>query len=109
MAKTKKSIIKDIKKIISEWGSFGSGEVEQGGETYSPCVNSMGGLVALAEYFTANKVKVNVYEPKSISSDAMHDYEVQYEDLPKDVLEEILTLCEQYEADQLKTEKRISD
>ena len=109
MAKTKKSIIKDIKKIISEWGSFGSGEVEQGGETYSPCVNSMGGLVALAEYFKIDGVDVNVYEPESISSDSIHEYEVEYEDLPKDVLEEILTLCEQYEAEQLKTEKRISD
>lgn len=109
MAATKKFIIKKIKAIISEWGAFGSGEVEQGGETYSPCVNSMGGLVALAEYFKANEVEVNVYEPESISSDSMHDYKVAYEDLPKDVLEEILFLCEQYEADQLKTEKRISD
>ena len=109
MAKTKKSIIKDIKKIISEWGVFGSGEVEQGGETYSPCVNSMGNLVALAEYFNIDDVQVNVYNPSGFSSDAIDDYRVAYEDLPKDVLEEISTLCEQYEAEQLKTEKRISD
>jgi hypothetical protein len=30
-----------------------------------------------------------------------------YEDLSEDVLEEILFLCEQWEADELQTEKRI--
>jgi hypothetical protein len=103
----KPTIIKHIKRIIEEWGAFGSGEIEGSlGETYSPCVNSMGGLVALAEYFKPNEVEVNVYDPESFSSDAMHTYTVSYEDLSKDALEEILTLAEQYEADQIKTEKR---
>jgi len=106
MAKTKKSIIKDIKKIISEWGSFGIGEVEFGD---SPCINSMGDLVALAEYFNYNSVDIRVYDSGSGDCDSIHEYEVKYEDLPKDVLEEILFICEQYETDQLKTEKRISD
>jgi hypothetical protein len=39
----------------------------------------------------------------------MHTYTVSYEDLSKDALEEILTLAEQYEADQIKTEKRCSN
>lgn len=109
MARTKKSIIKDIKKILSEWGTFGSGEVEQGGETYSPCINSMGDLVALAEYFNYNSVDIRVYDSGSGDCDSIHEYEVKYEELAKDVLEEILFICEQYEADCLKTEKRISN
>ena len=109
MAATKKSIIKKIKKIITEFGVFGVGEVEQGGETYSPCINSMGNLVSLAEYFNNNDVEVNVYDSSSFSSDEISSYTVSYEDLPLSVLEEILELCEQYEVDQLKTEKRISN
>jgi hypothetical protein len=106
----KRTIIKRIQKIIQEWGAFGSGEVEGSlGETYSPCVNSMGGLVGLAEYFKLNEVEVNVYEPESFSSDPIHTYTEAYENLSKDALEDILNLCEQYDAIQYKTQKRISN
>jgi hypothetical protein len=103
----KPTIIKRIQRIIREWGAFGSGEVEGSlGETYSPCVNSMGNLVALAENFDSDGVEVNVYKPSGFSSDPIDTYNVSYEDLDKDVLLEILTLAEQYEADQLKTKQR---
>jgi hypothetical protein len=106
----KPTIIKHIQRIIEEWGAFGSGEVEGSlGETYSPCVNSMGNLVALAENFYSDDVEVNVYNPSGFSSDPIDTYNVSYEDLGKDVLLEILTLAEQYEADQLKTEKRCAN
>jgi hypothetical protein len=65
--------------------------------------------VGLAEYFKQQGVQVNVYMPSGFSSDPEDEYDVDYEDLDKDVLEEILILCEEYEADQLKTEKRISN
>jgi hypothetical protein len=106
MAKTKKSIIKKIKTIISEFGIFGSGEVEPNN---SPLVNEMGGLIGLAEYFRHNSVEVSVYDTSSMSSDSIHDYEVKYEDLSINVLEEILFIAEQYEAEQIKTEKRITN
>jgi hypothetical protein len=103
----KPTIIKNIKRIIQEWGAFGSGEIEGSlGETYSPCVNSMGNLVALAEYFNPNEVEVNIYNPSGFSSDPIDSYTVSYEDLPKDVLEEILDLCEAYDVDQFKTKQR---
>ena len=106
----KKTIIKRIQRIIQDWGAFGSGEVEGSlGETYSPCVNSMGGLVGLAEYFNLYNVEVNVYEPESFSSDPIHTYTEDYENLSKDVLLEILDIAEAYDVDQYKTEKRISD
>lgn len=106
----KKKIIKRIQRIIQEWGAFGSGEVEGSmGETYSPCVNSMGCAVALAEYFKLNEVDVNVYNSDSFSCDPIHTYTEVYWNLSKDVLEDILNLCEQYDAIQYKTEKRISD
>jgi hypothetical protein len=106
----KRTIIKKIKSIIREWGSFDSNEVEGSmGETYSPCVNTMDALVGLAEYFNLSEVRVNVYNTASHSSDPIHDYTVSYEDLPKDVLLEILDLCDQYDVIQHKTEKRISN
>jgi hypothetical protein len=103
----KPTIIKHIKRIIEEWGAFGSGEVEGSlGETYSPCVNSMGGLVALAEYFNLNEVEVNIYQPSGFSSDPIDSYTVSYEDLSKDALEEILDLCDQYDVNNFKTKQR---
>jgi len=105
----KKTIIKRIKSIIENYGAFGSGEVEQGGVSYSTCVNEMGHLVALAEYFKGTGVEVYIYDPHSFSSDPIDDYELTYEELSKEVLEEILTIAELYEVDQEKTLKRISN
>jgi hypothetical protein len=96
----KEQIIEEIKKIIVEVGGFGIGEVEEDGISYSPCVNEMGNLVALAEEFNLNEVEVNVYNPNSFSSDPIDDYTLTYEELDKDVLEEILALCEQYKESQ---------
>ena len=100
----KEEIIKKIKEIIAEFGGFYVGEIEAQGI----CVNEMGNFVAIAEGFF-KEVEVNVYEPSSFSSDSVDDYTLTYEELSKDVLEEILFLCEHYEADQLKTEKRIAN
>jgi len=99
----KQKLIEKIKSIINEWGSFSVGEVEA---DCSPCVNSMGGLVALAEHFNAENVGIEVYEPTSFSSDSQESYTMTYEELEVDVLEEILTLAEQYEASEYKTFKR---
>ena len=105
----KADIIKNIRTIIERCGNFGSGEVEIGGETSSPCVNSMGGLVALAEYFTRDEVDIEVYEPDSMSSDSMHSYKMEYKELDEDTLIKILEMAEYFEADQEKTAKRIED
>ena len=103
----KKTIIKNIRKIITEFGGFYVGEVGEM-EAQGICVNEMGNFVAIAEGFF-KEVEVNVYEPSSFSSDSVDDYTLTYEELSKDVLEEILFLCEHYEADQLKTEKIIAN
>ena len=102
----KRTVIKNIKKIINKFGAFDVNEI--GAET-SPCVGELGNYVGLAEYFKPTGVQVNVYMPSGFSSDPEDEYDVDYEDLDKDILEEILILCEEYEAEQLKTEKRISN
>jgi hypothetical protein len=103
---SKKQTIKAIQKIINEFGSFTTGELQA---EVSPCVGAMGKFVALAEQFRQNVVDVSVYEPAGFSSDPIDEYEATYEELTADVLEEILILAEQFEAESLKTEKRISN
>ena len=101
----KRTIIKKIKSIIENYGSFNIGEVDG---VDGICVNEMGNLVALAEYFS-DDVEVSVYDPTGFSSDPLDSYNVDYEDLSKEVLEEILFLADLYETDQEKTLKRISN
>ena len=63
----------------------------------------MGNFVAIAEGFF-DEVEVNVYEPRSFSSDAVDDYTLTYEELDTDVLKEILVICEQYKKEQKEEE-----
>ena len=102
----KKKIIKRIKSIIENYGTFNIGEV---GGADGICVNEMGNLVALVEYFNGTTVEVEVYDPNSFSSDSISSYELTYEELDKDTLEQILFVAEMYETDQEKTLKRISN
>jgi hypothetical protein len=102
----KKKIIKRIKSIIENYGTFNIGEVV-GADGI--CVNEMGNLVALVEYFNGTTVEVEVYETSSFSSDSISSYELTYEELDKDTLEQILFIAEMYETDQEKTLKRISN
>jgi len=99
----KRTIIKRIKSIIENYGTFNIGEVE-GADGI--CVNEMGNLVALAEYFNGTTIEVNVFDPNSFSSDPIDDYELTYEELDKDTLEQILFIAELFETDQEKTIKR---
>ena len=99
----KRTIIKKIKTIIENYGTFNIGEVE-GADGI--CVNEMGNLVALVEYFNGTTIEVNVYDPNSFSSDPISDYELTYEELDKDTLEQILFIAELFETDQEKTIKR---
>ena len=102
----KRTIIKRIKTIIEKHETFSIGEVE-GADGI--CVNEMGNLVALVEYFNGTTIEVNVYDPNSFSSDPISDYELTYEELDKDTLEQILFVAELFETDQEKTLKRCAN
>jgi hypothetical protein len=99
----KRTIIKKIKSIIAEHGSFTTADVEANG---SPCIASLGkDTHQLAEEFFQHKVKAVIYVHETETSE---DF-IAYEDLSKDVLEDILLLAEDYEAEQIRTEKRCSN
>ena len=102
----KEKIIKQIKNIIANYGTFSIGEVD-GADGI--CINGMGNLVALVEYFNGTTIEVNIYDANSFSSDPIDDYELTYEELDKEILEQILFVAELYETDQEKTLKRISN
>lgn len=102
----KKTIIKRIKSIIENYGTFSIGEVD-GADGI--CVNEMGNLVALAEHFNIDGIVANIYDPTSFSSDEIDTYVLYYEELSKEVLSEILFVAELYETDQEKTLKRCAN
>jgi hypothetical protein len=99
----KENVIEAIRKIIERHGDFSIADVE--GES-SPLINSMGkDNVQLAERFYLNSVDAITY----VHETEVSDDSISYRDLDVDVLEEILTLAQNYEADSLQTEKRIQD
>jgi hypothetical protein len=98
--------IKRITDILKVNGCFSIGELE--GDN-SILVGTLGNYVGLAEYFTEDYAEVNVYEPRSSSSDPIDTYEESYWGLDENVLDDVLLLCEQWEAESIRTEKRISD
>lgn len=98
----KRTIIKNIKRIIDNYGSFSVAEVE--GES-SPLINSMGkDSHVLAERFGSSVTGVTYVHETEIDEN-----EYEYEELSKDTLEEILTLAEIYETEQEKTIKRCAN
>lgn len=104
----KQVVIKSIKKILGVEGCFSVGELDEMNDQ-SITIGTLGNYVGLIEYFTEDYVEVNVYEPRSTSSDAIDSYTLFYEDLEEDILGDVLLLCEQWQAQNIKTEKRISD
>ena len=103
----KEELIKRITDILNINGCFSIGELE--GETPSICVGTLGNYVGLAEYFTQDYVEVNVYDPYSMSSDPIDTYETSYDKLSDEILDEIHFIVEQWEAECIRTEKRISN
>ena len=62
----KSELIERITDILKVNGCFSIGELEV---ENSVCVGTLGNYVGLAEYFTEDYVDINVYEPRSTSSD----------------------------------------
>lgn len=102
----KEAKIAQIVKIITEWGSTSVCEREL---ESSPCLNSIGNgknnISELVEQFFADSVETVVYQDETTLS--YNNY--SYDELPEEIIDEILEIVEEYEADMLKTEKRCQD
>lgn len=100
----KKEIISQIRTIIENYGSFTTFDVDADS---SPIIGTLGSAFMLAENFELNGVDGYLY----LNGDENErDIEfILYENLSLDCLEEILLLAQSYEAEEMKTEKRISN
>jgi hypothetical protein len=92
-----------IKKVIGDWGATSCCERER---DHSPSMNSLAGgrVCELVEQFYADGVETVVYDDQTELD--WNNY--KYEELSDDVINEIVEIMEDYEADMLKTEKRCS-
>lgn len=90
----KAEIIKNIKTIIEDYGSFNTAEVNA---EQSPCIASLGKTCQLAEAFYKDKVEVVTYT--NDRDDGSSDY-IAYEEIKVAQLKEILELAKQYKEQQ---------
>jgi hypothetical protein len=102
----KKETISYIKKLIKENGSFAIGQCD--GMESLPAVNTMGELMALAEHFYENEVEINIYS-RFTGDPIGNPYYLPYESLSMELLQEIEFLCDNWDAQNYQTEKRISN
>jgi hypothetical protein len=90
-----------IVKVLGDWGGTSTCELEL---DHSPVINSMAGgnIAELVEEFTVNGVSAVTYDDDM--EIGWNDY--NYDELSDDVLDEIVEIMENYEADMEKTQKR---
>ena len=102
----KTSKINYIQSVIQRWGATSSFELELDG---SPCISSTGSnknnTSQLVERFNLADVLVVIYNNET----EIDENNVDYEELPNEIIDEICGIMEDYEADQLQTEKRCAD
>lgn len=96
--------IRFIKRVINDWGETSCCELEL---DHSPCITSTGNgggnVCELVEQFHADGVESIVYD-----DDVEVEYNnYDYEDLDDDIIEEIVFIMEEYEAQSMKDEERI--
>lgn len=92
-----------IKKVLSDWGMTSTADLELDS---SPMYNSIGSNhVMLIEEFTQDYVRVVEYVHENI----VDEWELSYEELSDELIDEIYNIIEGYEADQEKTWKRCQD
>ncbi len=97
---TKKAIIKKIQAIIKEHGSFTTADVMADS---SPSVGALKGINQLAESFYFDNAEIVTYDRRD---DEIDSERMDYVDMKKETLEEILHLAEQHEAASLQDEDR---
>ena len=96
----KRTIIKKIKEILNNDGLTTTADMEL---SSSPVHKSIGkDNHALIERFGQNKATVVVY----VHETEVDEYDIDYEEIDKNTLEDLLTHLENYEVDQEKTLKR---
>jgi len=89
----KENIIKEIKEIINEFGSFTVSEISA---DHSPIIEAKGRLSHLVEEFNENDCIVYIYDPSTYNSDELDSYNENYDELEITQLEYILELSNRW-------------
>jgi hypothetical protein len=97
-------MIQNIKRIIEEYGSFSTFDVNA---DQSPIIGTLGSAFMLAENFNLNSVDGYLYLNGDENERDIE--EIRYEELSEECLGEIEILAQNWEAENLQTEKRISN
>lgn len=95
--------IKDIKRILGDWGMTSTAELEL--ESSPVFHNTNGKVCALVEEFTQDYVRVVTYNDELIIAEE----DVEYEELSDDLISEIHSIMEQYDVAQNKLYDSIKD
>lgn len=99
---TTKQTIQSIRGIIALHGFFSVADVEANS---SPVISSLWHSALLAEAFYEGGVEANLY-----SGDNLVDEDfIEYENLPTDTLDDILSLAQDWEAICIKAQSRCED
>lgn len=99
---TKQSKIEYIKNTIAKYGIFTTAEVEA---DYSPAISCYGDMSILIEEFHISQCVAFTY----VHSTCTNETNMFYEDLDEEVINDICTLVENWEAEQEQTLKRCED
>ena len=95
--------IRFIKRVIEDWGATSCSELEL---DHSPSLNSTGNgggnVCELVEQFNADGVESIVYDDEI----ELEYNNYAYEDLDDDIIDEIVFIIEEYEAQSMKDEER---
>jgi hypothetical protein len=97
----KKNLIVDIQKIIGEFGSFNTADIEADCDVSIPTI---GNHIHLAGWFNYSDATVEVYE--NGGENEIDSYRLSYYDMDIDTLEEVLKYAQDYEAMCLQDEDR---
>ena len=89
----REQILSEIKEIITDYGTFGTGEIEA---PYSPSVpNQKGNLIHSLFYFNLKYAEVLVWS--EALEQEVDDYSLPYNELDTETLAEILELCQAWQ------------
>ena len=97
----KKNLIADIQKIVKEFGSFSTADINADCDISIPTKDS---LIHLANMFHYDSAEVEIYEDGG--ENEIDSYHLSYHDMDIDTLTEVLKYAQDYEAECLADEDR---
>lgn len=97
----KNNLIADIQKIVREFGSFTTADIEASCDISIPTI---GNHIHLANHFHYDKADIEVYEDGG--ENEIDSYSLSYRDMEIEQLEEVLQYAQEWEAECLQDEDR---